>query len=169
MKTKSGKKKGKKLTGNQYPTDPNESIFLKAYLDPKSSTIANAYQSAMGAGYEENYAKCILSKDLDWLAENVRDEQMIKLAENNLREGMETDHYEVDDKGVLRINGSVFKTKLDVSKFVSERLNKEKYSQKVETKLTARVKSETTATDDDIDIDKLAKEVAKALKIKKTK
>ena len=115
------------MSGNQYKPDPRQVIFLKNYLDPKSDKFANSYQSAIGAGYEHEYAKTILSKDLDWLAESVRDEQMISLAENNLRKGMNED-YKTDDK----VDSAVMRTVMDVSKFVAQTLGKNKFSSKGE-------------------------------------
>ncbi len=162
------KKKEKKVTGNQYQADPRQAVFLKAYLDPSSETFANAYQSAIKSGYSVEYAKTILSQDLDWLSENLRDEQMVKLAVRNLKEGMEIDPYEIDELGRMKINGSVFKTKVDVSKFVAERLS-DKYNQKVKTEHSGIIKTKEEEEEENIDIDKLAEEVAKKLKIKKTK
>lgn len=93
---------------NQYKDDPRQALFLKAYLDPKSETFSNAYQSAMVAGYEHEYAKTILSKDLDWLAESVRKydvERIVAKAQSNL-------HDLLDDADP--------RVRADITKFVSK-------------------------------------------------
>ena len=45
--------------------DPRQATFLAYYLNPKSDTFSNAYQSGIKAGYSEEYSKVILSKDID--------------------------------------------------------------------------------------------------------
>lgn len=102
---------------NQYQADPRQSLFIKNYLDPKSETFSNAYQSALKAGYEDEYAKVIVSKDLDWLSESINDEEMVRKAEKNLRNLMDSE----DEK----IKG-------DISKFVAGRLGKKKWSDRIE-------------------------------------
>lgn len=98
---------------NQYKPDPRQALFLKYYLDPKSETFSNAYRSAVEAGYEHEYAKRILSEDLDWLSENIRYENIIKKAEKNLEEFMSDDNKKI---------------RSDMTKFALERLNKKKFS-----------------------------------------
>ena len=46
---------GINMAGNQYKPDPRQALFLKHYLDPKSPTFSNALQSALKAGYEQEY------------------------------------------------------------------------------------------------------------------
>lgn len=102
---------------NQYKIDPRQALFLKNYLDPKSETFSNAKQSAIKAGYSEDYADTILSKDLDWLSENIRYESIIKKAEKNLDEFMDEEDTRV---------------RADMTKFALERLRKEKFSTRQE-------------------------------------
>lgn len=109
------------MSGNQYKPDPRQALFLSYYLDPKSKTFANAKQSAIRAGYTEEYANAILAKDLDWLSENVRYEDIIKKAERNLRNFMD------DEDGRIRS---------DMTKFALSRLKKDKFSERQE--LTGR-------------------------------
>ena len=136
------------MSGNQYKPDPRQALFLKHYLDPKSETYSNAYQSALKAGYVEEYAKVILSKDLDWLSESVRTELMVTKAENNLKNILEMDVLKDEvDTGKLKI-------KADVSKFVAERLAKDKYSSKQVTEHTGKVELV-----DNSELDKLAEEL----------
>lgn len=107
-----------KLGANQWNPDPRQSLFLKYYLDRKSETFSNAYRSAIKAGYADDYAKVILTKDLDWVSESVRDERFIQLADKNLEELLIQD----EDK----------KVKADLTKFVKSRLQKEKWSERSE-------------------------------------
>lgn len=41
--------------------DDKKQTFLANYYDPKSETYANAYQSAIAAGYTHHYARTIMS------------------------------------------------------------------------------------------------------------
>ena len=51
---------------NEYTEpDPRQSLFLNKYLNPKSKTFGNAYQSAIDVGYKEDYAKNIMNKGTD--------------------------------------------------------------------------------------------------------
>ena len=102
---------------NQHVPDPRQSLFLANYLDPKSPTWSNAYQSALSAGYEDEYAKAITAKMPTWLAEKVNDTYLINKAESNLREFSEDSEPRI---------------KADITKFVAERLNKAKYAQRQE-------------------------------------
>ena len=63
---------------------PKQKSFLENYLDIKSETFGNALRSALKAGYTEEYAESITSKDLKWLADNVGDVKMLVIAERNL-------------------------------------------------------------------------------------
>lgn len=63
---------------------PQQKIFLKHYLDPKSDTWSNGLQSAIKAGFSEEYAKVMMSRDLDWVSENVNDDKLLRKANKNL-------------------------------------------------------------------------------------
>lgn len=141
-------KKNNPNGANQWRPDPRQSLFLQYYLDPKSETFSNALQSALKAGYEQEYAESILSKGLDWLAESVGDNQMLYKAEKNLKEFLEMTTLQpvigafgpvIDKKTkqpVIKENSHLLKIKADISKFVTERLNKKKWAQRTE--LTGR-------------------------------
>ncbi len=107
---------------NQYKPDPRQSLFLQYYLDPESETFSNAKQSALKAGYEEEYAKRITVDMPEWLSEKLSDVQIIQQAEKNLREFLELEPEDRTDKRI----------KSDITKFALERLNKRKYSQRRE-------------------------------------
>jgi hypothetical protein len=140
------------MSGNQYKPDPRQALFLKHYLDPKSQTFSNAYQSAIKAGYEEEYAKVILSKDLDWMSESVKTESMVYKAEKNLEKIL--DMNAISEEG--KVDTSLLKVVADTSKFITERLAKDKYSSKQVTEHTGKVEIV-----DNSELDKLAEELDK--------
>lgn len=86
-KTKSAKpKKAALVQANQYEIDPRQALFLAAYMDPKSETFSNALQSALKAGYSQEYAESITSKMPAWLSESVGSSAMVMQAEAHLKE-----------------------------------------------------------------------------------
>lgn len=120
--------------------DPKQAKFIEYYFDPKSPTCSNALQSALKAGYKREYAETITSKSKSpkWLSRCIgKYQDMVSKAERNLdeflemsvlskvrdREGSVLD--EEEDSGKMKI-------KADVSKFVAERLKKDKWSVKQE-------------------------------------
>lgn len=128
----------KKFWPNQTRPDPRQGDFLTRYLDPSSDTFSNATRSAVAAGYSQEYAENILSARLmpEWLSEAIGDGCFVKKAERNLQDMLDLEIlnrgvtkrgevYEFDDTGKLRV-------KADITKFVLERLNKKKYSQRTE-------------------------------------
>uniref|UniRef100_A0A6M3J4U3 Putative terminase n=1 Tax=viral metagenome TaxID=1070528 RepID=A0A6M3J4U3_9ZZZZ len=106
------------MSGNQYQPDPRQALFLSYYLDPKSKTFSNAYQSAILAEYSEEYAETITSQMPDWLSESLGDNKMLHKAEKNLDEFLDDN----EDK----------KIKADITKFVASRLGKKKWSERGE-------------------------------------
>lgn len=72
---------------NQYTdADPRQALFLASYLDPKSITFSNALQSALQAGYSQEYAENLTHKMPAWLSEAVGNHAMLAKAERNLNE-----------------------------------------------------------------------------------
>lgn len=64
--------KGKKeLTANQWQNTPQQLLFMEAWLTPTSPTFGNAYQSAIKAGYSDNYSRQISSNAVEnkWIKE----------------------------------------------------------------------------------------------------
>jgi len=97
---------------------PKQIEFLRYYTDPKSPTFSNALQSALKAGYSQEYSEVITSQDNEWLSENLGDLKRLKKAESNL------DYFlnDCDDD----------KVKADITKFVAKGLGKNKYSERTE-------------------------------------
>lgn len=69
--------------------DPRQSLFLSIYMDPKSPTFSNALQSALRAGYSQEYAENITAQMPVWLSENLGKEKRVHLAEAHLDEILE--------------------------------------------------------------------------------
>lgn len=106
------------MAGNQYKEDPRQTLFLSYYLDPTSGTFSNALQSALKAGYSQEYSESITAQMPDWLSDKLGDLQMLSIAETNLLE--------------LLQQGEDIKVKADITKFVAKTLGKEKYSERQE-------------------------------------
>lgn len=72
---------------NQYTgPDPRQALFLSLYLDRKSPSFGNAFQSAIDAKYEESYALVLKSSMPDWLSENLKKERFVEKAERHFEE-----------------------------------------------------------------------------------
>lgn len=98
--------------------DPRQINFLLYYNDPKSETYANALQSALKAGYKQEYAESITAKMPDWLAESSgRRKRMLVKAEDRLEMAIDS-----EDERVAT----------DVSKFIAKTVGKEHYSERTE-------------------------------------
>lgn len=99
---------------------PQQQAFLANYLDPKSDTWSNAYQSAIKAGYAEEYAKNMTGQMPNWLSENINDTSLLQTALNNLNEFLTT-----SDERIQNI-------KWDATKTVLKGLAKSKFSERTE-------------------------------------
>lgn len=76
------------ITSNQYISSPKQNKFVDNYIDPKSPTFGNAYQSAIQAGYSKDYAVQILSPAVNtaWIKDNPR---LRSLTEEHINKGIE--------------------------------------------------------------------------------
>jgi hypothetical protein len=97
--------------------DDRQIKFLEGYLHPDSNTYTNAYQSAIKAGYEHEYAKTITAQMPEWLSEAISKEQRLLKAEKVFDECLELEAGL--DSGLLRI-------KQDTAKFLAETIGKDK-------------------------------------------
>lgn len=111
------------------PLTPQQIDFLKYYLDPKSLTYSNALQSALKAGYSQEYSEKITYVLPDWLSEKVGSDDMLEKAERNIIEILEMPT-RIGDTGYHM--EKLIKVKGDMSKFVAETIGKKKYSKKIE-------------------------------------
>lgn len=98
--------------------NPQRLAFKEAYCNPESDTFGNAYQSALKAGFSEEYAKNITGQGVEWVSEIIRDQELLGQAEKNLKELLT----QVDD----------IKVRADITKFVASTLGKKKYSSRQE-------------------------------------
>lgn len=87
--------------------NPQQEAFLSYYLNPKSETWGNAYQSALKAGYTKEYSESITAKKLTWLAEYVGDNKLLGKALENLEKFLDT-----EDKDMQMIKWKATETTL---------------------------------------------------------
>lgn len=64
--------------------NPQQELFLKNFLDPKSNTFSNYLQSALKAGYSQEYAESISYQMPEWLSDALGKSRMVQKAEKNL-------------------------------------------------------------------------------------
>lgn len=107
---------------------PQQQNFLAYYTDPKSETFANAYRSAIKAGYGEHYASDITTKNLKWLEENVAKSKRLLKAEKNLDEVQELQIK--DDTG--KVDTDILRERNKVDMFFAETIGKNSYSKRNE-------------------------------------
>ena len=130
---------------NQYQLDPRQDAFCAYYFNPKSPTFSNACQSALKAGYSQEYAESITTQNTTWFSEAMADHNRLKKAESVLDEMLampvqvleynkrRSDDDEDDEpESYLITEPAIVKIKQDTAKFVAERMGKHKYSQRVE-------------------------------------
>jgi hypothetical protein len=112
---------------NQFTLDPRQLLCWKSYTDPKSETFGNARQSAIKAGYEEDYANQITVTE--WFKVKVRRIGLLDKAEKVLEETLDLDTLDEEgkkDKGLHAL-------KLDAAKFIAKTQGKnEGYSERQE-------------------------------------
>ncbi len=108
--------------------NPQQELFLERYTNPKSPTFGNATQSALEAKYSPDYADNIMALMPDWLSENIGDMRRLKRAEKNLTQVQEMDIVNEDGK----YDPQLVEKRTKVDMFLAERLNKQKYSARIE-------------------------------------
>lgn len=98
---------------------PQQIAFLNYYNNPKEETFGNALQSAIKAGYSQEYAESLTYQMPDWLSENLgRRKRMLNKAENVLDKLLGS-----EDERIA----------LDAGKFVAKTLGKnDGYSERTE-------------------------------------
>lgn len=103
---------------NQYILDPRQKLCWESYTNPNSETFGNAKQSAIKAGYEEEYANQITVSE--WFIEKLRRLNMLSKAEKVLDKTLS---YEpVDEEG--RIDTGLLRVQTDVAKHITNTLGK---------------------------------------------
>jgi len=102
---------------------PQRKLFLDYWLDPKSPTFSNVLQSALKAGFKQEYAESLSYKMPKWLSEAVGDTKLMELTNKNLEEALQ---------GGMDEAGKSQKIKWDSTKFVAKGLQKDKWSDRHE-------------------------------------
>ena len=98
--------------------NPQQEQFLSYYLNPKSETWSNKTQSAIKAGYSQEYADNIGSLMPKWLEEALNDNSLMEKAMKNLSDFIG----DSENKNL----------QWDATKFTLSRLGKSKFSERQE-------------------------------------
>jgi len=109
--------------------DDRQIRFLENYLDPKSKTYTNALQSALKAGFAQQYAESITAQMPDWLSEALGNEQRIAKAEKVFDECLTMNTISIKKIGDEEIeikDPQLLKIKQDTAKFIAETIGKKK-------------------------------------------
>ena len=69
--------------------NPQQETFLKNFLDPKSANFGNYRQSAMSAGYSQDYADNISVQMPEWLFNQLGKSRKVIKAEKNLDDALD--------------------------------------------------------------------------------
>jgi hypothetical protein len=117
--------------------DPRQKLCWEYYVDPKSETFANGKQSAIRAGFGEGYADRITTAE--WFKMKLEIMNMFDKSERVLNEMLDMPVEVLEHHGrgeeaetVVVTSPALVKVKQDTAKYVSERLGKKKWSQRVE-------------------------------------
>lgn len=98
--------------------NPQQELFLKNFLDPNSETFSNYTQSAIKAGYTQDYADNLSSLMPKWLDSALEDSTLVRKALDNLSDFIGNK----ENKNL----------QWDATKFTLTRLNKERFSERIE-------------------------------------
>ena len=118
--------------------NPQRLAFKEYYCNPESETFGNAYKSAIKAGFSDEYAQVITapSKEVEWVAEIVRDQKMLSKAEKVLDEclEMDTDNPIIVEGEIVdrKRDPQLHRIKQDTAKFVAARLGKHRWAERQE-------------------------------------
>jgi len=110
---------------NQHTPDPRQALFLSHYLDPSSDTFSNAMQSALLAGYSQEYAENIKSLMPQWLSDSIEDLYIASEAQSNIRLAVAGDPEQI----VKEFGKNV---KWEATTLAAKGLMKQKYSERSE-------------------------------------
>lgn len=113
------------MAGNQHTPDPRQALFLEGYLSPDSDTFANAKQSAIAAGYSNEYAENITHIMPTWLSDKIEDLYLVTETQNNIRKALTYDHEEL-----VKMFGK--NPKWEATVLAAKGLLKNKYSERTE-------------------------------------
>lgn len=112
--------------------DPKKQKFLEAYYSPESETYANAYRSALAAGFSPSYAKVIMSPSYNntWVKiENFQKQtsltpaHIVKSAEKLALRGKKEDTQLKAIEFLAKIHGMLVEKKITANVNIEELLN----------------------------------------------
>ncbi len=114
-------------TYNRRALDPRVAVFKAHYTNPTSDTFMNVLQSALRAGYSQEYSESLGYNNPKWFDELMQDAdvqraRILKAAENALEKAV---NYDDNDKDRAKM-------KLQAASFVAERLGRDRYSTRTE-------------------------------------
>ena len=102
---------------------PQQIDFLAHYTDPRSETFSNAKQSALKAGYSNEYSDNITGQLPDWLSESLGDSRRLRLAEKRLDQILNLEP--VDEEG--KVDNSLLANQMKAINLVTKGIGKAKY------------------------------------------
>lgn len=112
--------------------DPKKQDFLKRYYEPSSETYANAYRSALEAGFSDSYAKVITSPSMGnkWVklenylnGSNMTPQHIIKSAERIALHGNKDAEQLKALEFLAKLNGMLIDKKVIASVSIEDLLN----------------------------------------------
>lgn len=107
---------------------PIQEKFLAGYTDPSSPTYSNALQSALAAGYSQEYAESITYQLPEWLSEQLGDVKLLKKAEKRLNQLLDLEP--VTEEG--KVDNQLIANQMKAVTLVAKGIGKNKYSERVE-------------------------------------
>lgn len=107
---------------------PQQENFLAYYTDPRSETFSNALQSALRAGFAQEYAENITSLMPDWLSESLGDLSRLRRAEKRLDQILDLDP--IDSEG--KVDNGLIANQMKAINLVAKGIGKDKYSERAE-------------------------------------
>lgn len=107
---------------------PQQELFLAVYTDPRSETFSNAYQSALKAGYSEEYSQNITGQMPEWLSESISDARRLKKAEKRLDQILDMEP--LDEAG--KPDNPLIANQMKAISLVAKGIGKGKYSERQE-------------------------------------
>lgn len=122
-------------------TEEKQAKFWEAYVDPESDTFGRIKDSAMAAGFSESWANTLRYRKPEWFEERVKDVKFIEKANRNMEKFLDMDtRTEVVTKSgevYTKKDAALTKIQFDATKFVLERLYKDKWSPRQEVAVKA--------------------------------
>lgn len=113
---------------NKWVTDPRQQLFLAYWKDPLSETFSDVKNSAIRAGYAEEYADNLTSILPEWLLVSMGQiNPLLALAERNLKEFLELP----SETQVIGMHGPVFEKIISMEEVGKKKNGEPKMRKKV--------------------------------------